>query len=64
MSRIRSRCLTGIRSGTCPNAIITPHCATTQATSAEALCRFVTENVRRFGHGEALLGAVNVDEGY
>jgi hypothetical protein len=32
--------------------------------NAEALCLRVAENVRRFQEGEALIGVVDLDEGY
>lgn len=47
-----------------PNAIITPHVASTPAMSAEALCIRVAENVRRFQAGQNLIGLVDIDESY
>jgi phosphoglycerate dehydrogenase-like enzyme len=47
-----------------PNAIITPHVSATPAMNAEALCLRVAENVQRFQAGEALIGVVDLDEGY
>jgi D-3-phosphoglycerate dehydrogenase len=46
------------------NVIITPHVATTSDMNAEAMCARVAENVRRFHDGEALIGTVDVAEGY
>jgi len=47
-----------------PNAIITPHVATTQAMSTEALCERIADNVSRFRAGRELIGLVDLDEGY
>jgi phosphoglycerate dehydrogenase-like enzyme len=47
-----------------PNVVITPHVSATAAMNAEALCLRVAENVRRFQEGEALIGVVDLDEGY
>jgi phosphoglycerate dehydrogenase-like enzyme len=47
-----------------PNCIITPHTANTPEMAVPVLSRRVTDNVRRFGAGEALLGAVDLTEGY
>lgn len=47
-----------------PNCIITPHTANTPEMALPVLSRRVTENVRRFGAGEELLGLVDVDAGY
>ena len=47
-----------------PNCIITPHTANTVAMSQGAIERRITENVRRFGAGEPLVGLVDVDAGY
>lgn len=47
-----------------PNAIVTPHIANTPEMGVPLLAARVTENVRRFGAGEPLLGLVDVDAGY
>ncbi len=47
-----------------PNAIVTPHIANTPEMGAPLLARRVRENVARYGRGEDLLGAVDVDAGY
>ncbi len=47
-----------------PNCIITPHVGNTPEMGLELLDRRVTENVRRYGAGEALLGPVEVALGY
>jgi phosphoglycerate dehydrogenase-like enzyme len=47
-----------------PNCIITPHTANTVAMSRGAIERRISENVRRYGAGEPLLGLVDVDAGY
>lgn len=46
------------------NCIITPHTANTPEMAMPVLSRRVTENVRRFGAGEPLLGLVDVDAAY
>ncbi|RLE24456.1 MAG: hydroxyacid dehydrogenase [Actinobacteria bacterium] len=47
-----------------PNCIITPHVGNTPEMAKPLLAKRVTENVRRFGRGESLLGLVDVDAGY
>ncbi len=47
-----------------PNCIITPHVGNTPEMGLELLDRRVTENVRRYGAGEPLLGPVDVTLGY
>jgi len=47
-----------------PNCIVTPHVANTREMGRVVLARRVTENVRRFGAGEPLLGLVDVELGY
>jgi phosphoglycerate dehydrogenase-like enzyme len=47
-----------------PNCIITPHSANTPEMTRGPLSRLVTENVRRFGAGEELLGRVDPELGY
>lgn len=47
-----------------PNAVVTPHIANTPEMGVPLLAARVTENVRRFGAGEPLLGLVDVDAGY
>ena len=47
-----------------PNCIITPHVGNTPEMAKPLLAERVTENVRRFGRGEELLGLVDVDAGY
>ncbi|MCY4632318.1 MAG: D-isomer specific 2-hydroxyacid dehydrogenase family protein [bacterium] len=47
-----------------PNCIITPHVGNTPEMGMALLDRRVTENVRRFGAGETLLGPVNTALGY
>ena len=47
-----------------PNVLITPHVACTPAIGARFLARRVEENVRRFGHGDELLGVVDQSLGY
>jgi len=49
---------------TLPNAIVTPHVGNTPDMALPLLSRRVTENVARFGRGEALIGPVDVDAGY
>lgn len=49
---------------TLDNAIITPHCANTEAMAVPVVVRRVRENVRRFAAGEELLGLVDLDAGY
>jgi phosphoglycerate dehydrogenase-like enzyme len=47
-----------------PNCLITPHVANTSAMLRPRLAERITENVRRRGAGEPLLGLVDVDAGY
>jgi phosphoglycerate dehydrogenase-like enzyme len=47
-----------------PRCLITPHVANTPEMGERLLARRVTENVRRWLAGEALLGPVDVDLGY
>lgn len=47
-----------------PNVLITPHVACTPAIGAHFLAQRVEENVRRFGHGQELLGVVDQSLGY
>lgn len=47
-----------------PNCIITPHVGNTPEMGVPLLAERITANVHRFAHGEALLGAVDVDLGY
>jgi phosphoglycerate dehydrogenase-like enzyme len=49
---------------TLPNVLITPHVASTPSMGAPFLARRVEENVRRFVHGEELLGVVDQSLGY
>jgi D-3-phosphoglycerate dehydrogenase len=49
---------------TLPNVLITPHVACTPSMGALFLARRVEENVRRFVHGEELLGVVDQSLGY
>jgi phosphoglycerate dehydrogenase-like enzyme len=47
-----------------PNCIITPHTANTTEMARPMLTARITENVRRFGAGEPLIGLVDADRGY
>ena len=47
-----------------PNCIITPHVGNTPEMAVPLLAHRVTENVRRFAHGDELIGLVDVDAGY
>ncbi len=47
-----------------PNALITPHVGNTPEMGRALLARRVEENVRRYAHGEVLLGPVHTDLGY
>jgi phosphoglycerate dehydrogenase-like enzyme len=47
-----------------PNVIITPHTANTQEMAVPLLSTRITENVRRFAAGEALVGPVDPTAGY
>ena len=46
------------------NCIITPHCANTPEMARGPLTARITDNVRRFGAGEALIGLVDPALGY
>jgi phosphoglycerate dehydrogenase-like enzyme len=46
------------------NCIITPHCANTPEMARAPLTARITENVRRFAAGEALIGPVDPSLGY
>ena len=47
-----------------PNCVISPHTANTPAMSQVPLARRITENLRRYAAGEALLGLVDAALGY
>ena len=47
-----------------PNVLITPHTANTQEMAVPLLSARITENVRRFGAGQDLVGPVDPDRGY
>ena len=47
-----------------PNVLITPHVGNTPEMAVPLLSRRVTENVRRFGAGEPLVGLVDPTAGY
>jgi phosphoglycerate dehydrogenase-like enzyme len=47
-----------------PRCLITPHTANTLEMARPHLVARITENVRRFGAGEPLIGLVDVDLGY
>lgn len=47
-----------------PNCLITPHVGNTPEMAVPLLAARVTENVRRFATGSALVGPVDVDAGY
>lgn len=47
-----------------PNCLITPHVGNTPEMAVPLLAARVTENVRRFARGDALIGPVDVDAGY
>jgi phosphoglycerate dehydrogenase-like enzyme len=47
-----------------PRCIITPHTANTLAMARPHVVARITENVRRFAAGEALVGLVDLDLGY
>lgn len=49
---------------TLDNCLVTPHVANTHAMLRPRLVELVTENVRRFGAGEPLLGLIDVAAGY
>jgi phosphoglycerate dehydrogenase-like enzyme len=54
----------GHRLWTLPNCLITPHTANTYEMALPLLSARIAENVRRFGAGEPLLGAVSAELGY
>jgi phosphoglycerate dehydrogenase-like enzyme len=47
-----------------PNCIITPHVANTPEMAFPLLAARITENVRRWGNGEPLVGLVDPSLGY
>lgn len=47
-----------------PRAIVTPHSTNPSALRVPLLAERITENVRRFGAGEELLGLVDLSRGY
>lgn len=47
-----------------PNCLITPHTGNTREMARAPLTARITENVRRFGAGEALIGPVDAQKGY
>lgn len=47
-----------------PNVVVTPHVGNTEEMGLPMLARRITDNVRRYAAGEALLGAVDADAGY
>ena len=47
-----------------PNCIITPHVGNTPEMAVPLLSERITTNVRRFEHGEPLVGPIHVDLGY
>jgi len=47
-----------------PNCIITPHVGNTPEMAVPLLSERITTNVRRFAHGEPLVGPVHFDLGY
>lgn len=49
---------------TLPNVLVTPHVANPKPAQHRQLQDRVTENVRRFVHGEELLGIVDLTRGY
>ena len=49
---------------TLPNCIITPHVGNTPDMAVPLLSERITNNVRRFAHGEPLVGPVHFDLGY
>ena len=59
-----SRCREGHPLWSLPNVIITPHVGNTPDMAVPLLSARITENVRRWGAGEELLGPVDVDAGY
>ena len=59
-----SRCPTATRSGRSPNCIITPHVGNTPDMARPLLAERITQNVRRYAHGEELIGLVDPELGY
>ncbi|MCU1450373.1 MAG: hydroxyacid dehydrogenase, partial [Acidimicrobiales bacterium] len=49
---------------TAPNCIVTPHTGNTDEMAQPLLAARITENVRRFGAGEPLIGMVDPTHGY
>ncbi len=47
-----------------PNCIITPHVGNTPEMAVPLLTERITDNVRRFAAGEALVGAIHAELGY
>lgn len=47
-----------------PNCLITPHVGNTPEMAVPLLAERIRTNVRRFGHGEELIGLVDIDAGY
>ena len=47
-----------------PNCIITPHVGNTPEMAVPLLSERITDNVRRFAAGEALVGAIHAELGY
>jgi phosphoglycerate dehydrogenase-like enzyme len=47
-----------------PNCIITPHVGNTPEMAAPLLAERITANVRRYAHGEELIGPVDIELGY
>ncbi len=47
-----------------PNCLITPHTGNTEDMAVPLLSERITDNVRRYAAGEALLGSVDPDLGY
>jgi phosphoglycerate dehydrogenase-like enzyme len=47
-----------------PNCIITPHVGNTPEMAKPLLAERITTNVRRFAHGESLIGPVHLELGY
>jgi phosphoglycerate dehydrogenase-like enzyme len=49
---------------TLPNCIITPHVGNTPEMAVPLLAERITKNVKRYAHGEELIGPVDPDLGY
>ena len=49
---------------TAANCIITPHVGNTPEMAKPLLAERITTNVRRFAHGEQLIGPVDLELGY